>query len=151
MQAIKAYIEWVGKDVKKGAKPKGSGIFDLAFLNRPAGELAGGKLFAAKCQSCHQPQGTGLLNDAKDEYTYPPLWGAHSYNVGAGLYRITRLAGYIKYNMPQGASFSKPALTDEEAWDIAAFINAQPRPDRNLGKDWPKISEKPVDHPFGPC
>jgi thiosulfate dehydrogenase len=31
----------------------------------------------------------------KKEYTYPPL-GSNSYNSGAGLYRISRFAGYIK-------------------------------------------------------
>ena len=53
--------------------------------------------------------------------------------------------------MPQGTtSWEKPLLTDEEAWDIAAFINSQPRPSKDLSKDWPKISGKPYDHPFGP-
>jgi len=52
--------------------------------------------------------------------------------------------------MPQGATYQNPQLTDEEAWDIAAFVNSQPRPSKDLSKDWPKISEKPVDHPFGP-
>ncbi len=78
------------------------------------------------------------------------MWGAHSYNIGAGLYRMSRLAGYIKYNMPQGANFEKPQLTDEEAWDIAAFVNTQPRPNKDLSLDWPNIAEKPIDHPFGP-
>ena len=41
-------------------------------------------------------------------------------------------------------------LTDEEAWDVAAFVNSQPRPKADLKKDWPNISAKPVDHPFGP-
>jgi thiosulfate dehydrogenase len=52
--------------------------------------------------------------------------------------------------MPQGASFQNAQLTDEEAWDIAAFVNSQPRPSKDLSKDWPEISEKPIDHPFGP-
>jgi thiosulfate dehydrogenase len=150
MQAIKSYIEWIGKDVKKGEKPKGSGIYDIAFLDRAALPAKGKFLFAQKCQSCHQANGQGLLNESKTEYIYPPLWGNNSYNIGAGLFRISRLAGYIKYNMPQGANFENPQLTDEEAWDIAAFVNSQSRPAKNLKKDWPKTEEKPVDHPFGP-
>ncbi len=149
MQAIKTYIEFVGKDVKKGEKAKGSGIYDLAFLNRAIDPTKGKTLYATKCQSCHQTNGEGLLAADKIEYTYPPLWGKNSYNQGAGLYRMSRFAGYIKYNMPQGATYQKPQLTDEEAWDIAAFVNSQPRPTKDLSKDWPKISEKPVDHPFG--
>ena len=150
MLAIKSYIEFIGKDVKKGEKPKGSGIYDLAYLNRAIDPINGKTLFVAKCQSCHQANGEGLLADNKIEYTYPPLWGKNSYNNGAGLYRMSRFAGYIKYNMPQGATYQKPQLTDEEAWDIAAFVNAQPRPTKDMSKDWPKIEEKPADHPFGP-
>lgn len=41
-------------------------------------------------------------------------------------------------------------LTKEEAWDIAAFVNSMPRPHKDTRKDWPKIQEKPFDHPFGP-
>ena len=41
-------------------------------------------------------------------------------------------------------------LTDEEAWDVAAFVNSQPRPAKVFKEDWPNISLKPFDHPFGP-
>lgn len=150
MQAIKAYITWLGKDVPKGEKAKGSGLKDLAFLDRAADPEKGKALYAEKCQSCHQPNGEGLMNADKTAYTYPPLWGEHSYNSGAGLFRMSNFAKYVKYNMPLGATHDEPILTDEEAWDIAAFVNSQPRPSINISRDWPKIEEKPFDHPFGP-
>lgn len=150
MLAIKAYIEYIGKDAEKGKKPKGSGIYDLPFLNRKIDAEKGKTVYTAKCQSCHQANGEGLLAEDKVEYTYPPLWGKNSYNFGAGLYRMSRFAGYVKYNMPLGASYESPQLTDEEAWDLAAFINSQSRPSKDLSEDWPKIAEKPIDHPFGP-
>ena len=150
MQAMKSYIEYLGKEVPKGEKPKGSGIYDLPFISRPADPAKGHELFLAKCISCHQTNGEGLLAADKIEYTYPPLWGSHSYNIGAGLYRLSRFAGYIKYNMPQGASFNASQLTDEQAWDLAAYVNSQPRPKKDISKDWPKMQEKPFDHPFGP-
>ena len=52
--------------------------------------------------------------------------------------------------MPNGTSHDNPVLTNEEAWDVAAFINSQPRPKANTPNDWPIIAKKPVDHPFGP-
>ena len=53
--------------------------------------------------------------------------------------------------MPFGATAENPQLTDEEAWDLAAFVNTQPRPKHKFLKiDWPVISKKPYDHPFGP-
>ena len=63
---------------------------------------------------------------------------------------MSRLAGYVRYNMPYGASFLKPQISVEESWDVAAFINSQPRPGKDISKDWPDISKKPIDHPFGP-
>jgi thiosulfate dehydrogenase len=150
MQAIKSYIEYLGKDVKKGEKAKGSGIVDLPFLNRAIDPQKGKEIFSTKCQSCHQKNGQGVLDEPKMAFTYPPLWGENSYNQGAGLFRMSRFAGYIKYNMPQGATYAKPLLTDEEAWDLAAYVNNQSRPTKDISKDWPKINEKPFDHPFGP-
>ena len=53
-------------------------------------------------------------------------------------------------NMPWGVDYRKPQLTAEEAWDLAAFINSKPRPVKEFRQDWPDITLKPVDHPFGP-
>lgn len=149
MQAMVAYIQYVGKDVPKGENPAGSGFKDLAFLNRPIDPVHGKVVYEEKCVSCHQTDGQGL-KDNFGNYTYPPLWGPLSYNDGAGLYRMSNFAKYVKWNMPLGASHDDPQLTDEEAWDVAAWVNTQPRPKKNLSADWPDISKKPYDHPFGP-
>ena len=150
MQALQAYILWLGKDVKKGQKVAGAGITTLAYMPRAASPAAGKPVYELKCQSCHRATGNGVLNSDSASYQYPPLWGAHSYNIGAGLYRLSRLAGYIKSNMPNGTSYHKPVLTTDEAWDVAAYINAQPRPTMNISHDWKRIASKPIDYPFGP-
>jgi len=148
MKAIAAYILSLGKNVPKNTTPKGSGIAELAFLDRAADPEKGRLVYETKCQSCHGADGQGVKSGA--EYSFPPLWGDNSYNHGAGLYRLSRFAGYVKYNMPQGATYEKPQLTDEEAWDIAAFVNSKPRPVKDLSADWPDINLKPTDHPYGP-
>ncbi|MFN5641831.1 MAG: c-type cytochrome [Sphingobacteriales bacterium] len=151
MQAIIAYMKWLGDDVPKGKSPKGAGIKDLPEMDRPADPKQGLLVYQQHCQSCHGADGGGQKNIDGYGYTYPPLWGASSYNTGAGMYRISRLAGYVKYNMPQGlAHYQKPVLTNEECWDVAAYINSKPRPVKDLTGDWPDISKKPKDHPFGP-
>lgn len=150
MKAIVAYINWLGKDVPKGEKAAGSGFKELAFLDRAANPEKGKLVYTQKCQSCHQANGEGVKAADGVLYTYPPLWGNHSYNIGAGLYRLASFAKYVKYNMPFGANYLNIQLSDEEAWDLAAFVNSQPRPSKNLKKDWPKMEEKPYDHPFGP-
>lgn len=150
LQAIRAYMVFLGTNVEKGKKAEGSGFKDLAFLDRAADPAKGKLTYEQKCQSCHQANGQGTLLPDSSEYAFPPLWGEHSYNDGAGLYRLSNFAKYIKYNMPLGATFENPQLSDEEAWDIAAFVNSQPRPHIDVPKDWPDRSKKPIDHPFGP-
>ncbi len=150
MRAIVAYIMFLGQFVPKDSVPEGTGIWKLKYLNRAANPKKGAVAYEQKCVSCHGKNGEGIKNLDGIAYAYPPLWGPSSYNIGAGLYRLSRFAGYIKTNMPHGATYEKPQLTDEEAWDIAAYVNTQPRPNKDLSKDWPKIAGKPVDHPFGP-
>jgi thiosulfate dehydrogenase len=151
MRAIVAYMHWLGTNVAKGKKPLGSGISSLAYLDRPADPAHGKIVFVENCQRCHGAQGQGQKDTITGtEYVYPPLWGPHSFNIGAGLYRLSRMAGYVKDNMPFGVSHGKSVLSDEQAWDVAAFVNSQPHPFKKLPYDWPDISTKPVDYPFGP-
>lgn len=151
MRAIVAYMHWLGTGVPKGKKPVGGGITALKNLDRPANPVKGKIVFIEKCQLCHGPNGAGQTDTVKGVgYLYPPLWGPGSYNIGAGLYRLSRMAGYVKDNMPFGASHGNTQLTEEQAWDVAAFINSQPHPHKDLSKDWPHVNTKPVDYPFGP-
>lgn len=150
MRAIVSYMQWLGKDVEKGKTPKGAGLVELPFIERQANTEKGKEVYEQKCMVCHGKKGNGVLHPNGTYYTYPPLWGASSYNIGAGLYRLSRFARYIKANMPLGSTYEAPQLTDEEAWDVAAYVNSMERPSWDLSKDWPDISKKPFDHPFGP-
>ena len=150
IQAIVAYINFIGSNVEKGKKAEGSGFKDLAYLDRAADVEKGLTVYTGKCQSCHQANGEGVFNINKTEFTLPALWGNNSFNDGAGLYRLSNFAKYVKYNMPLGVTYQNPQLSDEEAWDVAAYILSQPRPHMKVAKDWPDKSKKPVDHPFGP-
>jgi len=151
MQAMVAYLKWIGKNVSKNEKPKGSVLEELPFLDRAADPEKGKAVFSAKCISCHGANGQGQFNHDSSFYMYPPLWGENSFNVSAGLYRISRLAGFVKNNMPFGiASHSAPDLTDEQAWDVAAYVLSQQRPQKFFKEDWPKIQTKPYDFPYGP-
>ena len=150
-KAIYAYIKWLGKDVQKNEQPIGSGIEKLPYLDRAADPQKGQIVYIAQCQTCHGAIGEGLLTLDEVEYAYPPLWGPNSYNDGAGLYRLSNFAGYVKNNMPNLlTSHKNPTLTDEESWDIAAYVNSQSRPHKDQSKDWPKFEKKPLDFPFGP-
>lgn len=151
MSAFVAYILWVGESVPKDSVPNGAGLLKLKFLDRAANVNKGEIVFKTHCVRCHGADGQGQLDDTGAAWKYPPLQGSNSYNVGAGLFRLSRFAGYVKANMPNDiATLDKPVLTDEQAWDVAAYVNSLPRPTKKFPDDWPDITQKPFDHPFGP-
>lgn len=148
MSAILAYLTWLEQSADDSAASNNAA--DIAFLDRAADPDRGKKIFRAQCRSCHGSVGAGKLARGGAQYIYPPLWGDRSYNIGAGMYRLSRLATYILNNMPFGATYDSPMLSVGEAWDVAAYIAIQHRPTFDISRDWPHIADKPVDHPFGP-
>lgn len=150
MQAIYAYMKWLGEDVPKGDAKGGTSLMKLKYMKLAADPAKGQDVFVTHCQSCHGNNGQGQLNADGTEYTYPPLWGPHSYNDGAGLYRLSSFAGFVKNNMPFGTTYHNPKLSDEDAWNVAAFVNSQPRPHKDQSADWKNLKKKPIDYPFGP-
>jgi thiosulfate dehydrogenase len=150
MQAMVAYLKWMGQNVPKEVKPLGTGTEMLPYLDRAADPKKGAVVYTQKCARCHGATGEGFLKPDQVSFLYPPLWGARSFNVSAGMHTLSRLAGFIKNNMPFDAISEKEKLSVEESWDVAAFISGQERPDKRFDYDWPDISKKPVDFPFGP-
>ena len=53
--------------------------------------------------------------------------------------------------MPLGVTYSNPALTDDEAYDVAAYINSHSRPVKaNKESDYPDLAKKPKDCSYPP-
>lgn len=147
MKAMVQYIRWVGSSIAKDVIPLGSGIFEVPVMERAANPELGMRIYQKQCSRCHGIMGQGARNGSGTEWRYPPLWGDSSFNSGAGLLRISRMAGFIFRNMPNDAATQ---LSETEAWDVAAYICSQPRPGMDISRDWPDIKSKPFDHPFGP-
>jgi thiosulfate dehydrogenase len=154
MKALAAYLQFLSSDVAAGTTVEGRGSPSLPYLDRAADAGKGRAVYAATCQVCHQADGQGLRKGKKgdgDGYLFPPLWGPDSFNDGAGMHRLIVSASYIRANMPFGTTYRAPVLGVEDAWDVAAFINAQPRPARaHLDLDYPDRTKKPIDAPFPP-
>lgn len=65
--------------------------------------------------------------------------------------RLLTAAAYAMHNMPIGITFGAPVLSDEDAYDVAAYIISQKRPQKaNLERDFPIRLQKPIDTPYGP-
>ena len=154
MKAFETYIHFLSRGVPTGAKVEGQGLPPYKAPNRRADIVAGEKVYAAKCASCHGANGQGARNGPAGSatgYAFPPLWGQDSFNNGAGMGRLLFATAFIKTNMPLGAAHGQPQLTDDEAYDVAAFVLSKPRPvKKNLERDFPARWNKPVDAAFPP-
>jgi thiosulfate dehydrogenase len=129
MRALLAYMQWLSRGYQAGVEQPGRGFPTISRTGSDPDPYRGKALFATRCAACHGAHGQGLEN-AAGEPVYPPLWGHDSFNKGAGFIRIDLLAGFLKANMPYG----NPNLSDQEALDLAAWIDLQERwPDPRKG------------------
>jgi thiosulfate dehydrogenase len=128
IHALISYMYWLASGAPTGdqAMP-GRGYPSLAETDQGYDPERGAEVYVQKCAICHGEDGAGGygLTSAGAEMVFPPLWGDRSYNWGAGMHKVNTAAAYIKKNMPLGNFLS---LSDQEAWDVAAFINSHERP-----------------------
>ncbi|MAF00938.1 MULTISPECIES: c-type cytochrome [unclassified Herbaspirillum] len=147
MQAMLAYIEWMRRDAQPGEKVPGRGIGKIDQKLKPD-PVNGERIYHAQCAACHGAQGEGIRSPS-GQWVYPALWGAQSFNIGAGMARTYTAAAFVKRNMPIALHDRFPlgqgGLSDQEAVDVAEFFTHQPRPDfAPKTRDWPR-DKKPAD------
>ena len=124
MEAMVAYIAYLSRGTPVGASPDPAARF--TSFKPLAGDLhRGAQIFTEQCESCHGANGAGKTRE------YPPLWGPSSFNDGAGMAKASRMAGFVKYNMPANAPGT---LSDQEASDVTAFVLSHARPHFNRAR-----------------
>jgi len=140
MRAFLAYIAWLSTGVPTGSSVVGRGFLEIGAPPSPSDPVRGKTLYAAQCATCHGADGAGLK--AGTTYTFPPLWGPASFNDGAGMSRVGIAAAFVRFKMPLGRGGT---LSVQDAYDIAAYFTAQPRPSfARKGGDWPQ-GARPAD------
>lgn len=154
MRAIISYIKHISKDAPVGQRMKGQGFMDFKVPDRAADLEKGALVYKNTCVSCHGANGEGVRGSAGNReggYIYPALWGSDSYNDGAGMARLLTAAKFIKGSMPFGVTHDAPLLSDEQAYDVAAYINSHSRPEKaHKELDYPNLTKKPKDCPYPP-
>ena len=125
MVALATYHQWLAKGVPMYPTGKiyGRGYPNLAEPAKAVDYARGKQVYEQNCTLCHGGDGAGLVKDGKT--VFPAVWGDRSYNWGAGIVRPFTLASFVKHNMPLGRPNS---LSDQEAWDVAYYIDTQERP-----------------------
>ncbi len=153
MEAILAYLDWLSEDVPEDIAKLYKGYTNIEIPDFKADTTKGKMIYMQNCLHCHQQNGTGMKNngDSFIGYLYPPIGGSDTYNDGAGMNRVLTSARFIKGNMPFGATYDAPTLTDEEAYHVAAYINTFSRPSKSYkDQDFPELKLKPVSTPYAP-
>ncbi|MBM4194108.1 MAG: c-type cytochrome [Gemmatimonadetes bacterium] len=145
MRDITAYMAWLSRGTVLGKRTPGQGLDSVAAALTPD-SAAGRVAYVAQCSRCHGANGEGMTTRSPGVPDWagvaPPLWGPRSYNIGAGMARVRAAAAFIRHQMPLDTPGS---LSDQQALDIAAFVNAQPRPDfADKVNDWP-LGGEPSD------
>ena len=119
MIALVSYIAWLSRGTPVGAKQPASQSFKEPLPEGSPDPKRGAQIYAQKCVTCHQADGAGVSG------IFPPLWGATSFNSGAGMAHLDRMTGFVHYNMPQDAPGT---LSEREAYDVSAFVLSHARP-----------------------
>jgi len=120
---LEAYMYWLSTGVPVGATMPGRGYPKLDPPAVPHDVERGAQVYGERCATCHGEDGRGVA--VEGEVVFPALWGDGSYNWGAGMHRVNTAAGFIWANMPLG---QPQTLSEQQAWDVAAYINAKSRP-----------------------
>lgn len=153
MQAMIAYMKWLSEDVPAEEEKRYKGYMKVEIPDYKADTSKGKQIYQQHCLVCHQEDGRGIPIPGEEfsGYLYPPIGGTDTYNNGAGMNRVLTAAQFIKANMPFGATYDNPVLSDDEAYHVAAYINTFERPSKsNLIADFPDKTLKPVSTPYGP-
>ena len=116
MQSVLVYLQWISKDIPIYNDVPWLKTLTLKTDHKGNAEV-GRQVFAQNCAICHSTDGAGTM-------MAPAVFGDNSYNDGAGMGRLATLAAFAFYNMPKG----NPNLTEEQAVDVAEFVDSQPRP-----------------------
>jgi len=117
MDALVAYMQWLSRPQPAYRKFFGRGLIDLPPLKPDPKH--GAQIYAEHCTGCHGENGAGSLP------LMPPLWGPDSFNDGAGMSRVSKMAPFVQYNMPQNR---RGILSAQDAYDVSAYIDSKPRP-----------------------
>lgn len=154
MIAILSYLKWLNEQLPSSIKKlRGEKNLEVEFPDRAADPGKGAVIYKTRCSRCHGVDGAGQIGEGQASYTYPILWGSTAYQPGSSMHRVIKQAQWLKANMPyDSAKWSQPVLTDEEALDVAAFVNddrIHPRPDPK-SFDYPFPAEKAIDYGKGP-
>ena len=104
-----------------------------------------GKPSSTRCRICMVPRsGSSWRAQIGGKAIVPAVWDP-TLSTTAPDHRVLTLS------LIKADASGRRHMDDDEAFDVAAFINSRPRPEMpGLERDYPNRAAKPVDNPYGP-
>jgi len=127
--AIKTYISYLSFNQLIGKSPAGRGVPTLSKTNFEPNPINGQIVYQQQCTVCHGDDGNGISDN-------PSVWGMNSYSKGSGMSDIQLAASFIKIKMSE---ISSSSLSVQQAFDVASYLNKQPRPVNPGKRKLPKL------------
>lgn len=136
MNAFLTYIKWLEEQSQSlhlcNTVPNG---YPPISTTLTGDKTRGHNVFVEKCAVCHRLDGQGRYEN--NTYFRPALWGPHSFNQAAGMFtKPVYLAAFLRWNMPLMAGGE---LSDQEAWDVEAYLHSKQRPLTPGAKEFEKL------------
>src|SRR5690554_456772 len=147
MHAMIDYMDWLRGDVEKGTRVDIQNMEYFKVGQFTPDPVRGEEVYIQQCAACHGADGEGM-KDQFDDFIFPPLWGDESFNLSAGMARISRAAPFVLHNMPIGVSLDAPlgqiTLSKQDVVDVSAYFTVKPRPDfPDKIYDWLNVPRPP--------
>ena len=130
MEALIAYIKFLGHGTPEGVRVAGMGLLSARRSAFGGGQRRGARRsMPSSAPTATRMTGRGSATSRRNfGYSIPPLWGDDSFNAAAGMAKLAYAAAYIRANMPFGVRYLDPVLSEQQAWDVAAYMISKPRP-----------------------
>ncbi len=126
LRALDAYVTSLAQGRRMAMSERGGGPRKLVPMHEgepfwQGQDAAKGKaLYASMCASCHGADGSGGAG--------PAVWGKGAFSVTSAMGQAPKLASYLSSAMAGYVG----SMSEEQARDVAAFLEAQPRPGLGL-------------------
>ena len=124
MTALLSYMGWISQQAQSRNESPSRGLTSVPSLD--GDPVRGAAVYKQQCSTCHGEDGSGVAG------ILPALWGPASYNDGAGMNQVKKMAAFVLRNMPQN---NPGTLTSQQAYDVSAYVASKPHSRYNTAYD----------------
>jgi len=129
MQAIIAYIKYLGQGTPEGVRVAGMGLFPISDPPLAIDATRGQRVYADLCASCHKDDGQGEPTSRRALAISFRRYGATTASMRRPAWRSLLMPRPLSAPTCRSASAIRIRCSPcSRAWDVAAYMISKPRP-----------------------